>query len=210
MLDLELVTPPTDDVTDIVDIPELRRHLRISPSNTAHDEELKEVLEEVVSKLEGRDGELNRSIRPCTWRRWLPRFPLYSRVVQLPYPPLLSVESVYYGGDSPQEMLAETDYIVRLIGGHGVVGEIELLRTLTWPSISPANARGVAITYRAGYTTYPPVLKRMIKIMLGHYWENREATINENRVMQINRAMAFGMQDLRSALRVPVAMDDWE
>jgi uncharacterized phiE125 gp8 family phage protein len=211
MLDLELVEPPTDAATDIVSIAEMKRHLRISPSNTSHDLQIADILAEVVDKLDGRGGELNRSLRPCTWRRYLPKFPRYPwKTIQLPYPPLLEVLDVTYeSGDSPTSILSGADYIVRKAGGDGVVGEIELLSGRSWPTF-PDHPRGVAITYRAGYEAYPPKLKRMVKILAAHYFENPEATINEPRMMMINRVTSFGMEDLRAALRVPVAYDDWE
>jgi hypothetical protein len=65
------------------------------------------------------------------------------------------------------------------------------------------------VTYKAGYTSYPPNIKRYVKILAAHIMENPEATILEPRQMQINRKVEFGVESLRAALRIPVSYDDW-
>lgn len=208
MLDLELVTSPTETALDIVSVADMKRHLRISASNTAHDQQLEDILIEVVDTLDGYGGELNRTLMPRTWRRYLHAFPT-SRLIQLPVPPLISVESITYGEGSPAE--AFTGFTVRHAGSPIEVGLIELAgdATTAWPTIT-AQPRAVAITFRAGFETYPPKLKRLIKILAAHYFENPEATINEPRMMMINRKVTFGRDHLLTALKVPNAYDDWE
>lgn len=209
MLDIEIYAAPTAVATDIVSVAEMKRHLRISPTITAHDTQIGEILEEVVDKLHGFHGELNRCILPTTFKRYLDEFPGLDsagvpKPILLPYPPLISVLAVTTeDGSSPDNDMDPADYVVR---SGMLVAEIHPVDE--WPAVDPAP-RAVSVTYRAGYTTYPPVLKRTIKFLGAHYFENAEATVLEQNKTLIDRKVLFGMDDLRAALRVPVSYDDW-
>lgn len=205
MLDVEVLTPPTAPVTDVVSVQEFARHLRLSPTlrnNADWIANMETALTEALDKLEGPGGELNRSIRPCTLRRYLSGFPARNGIIQLPYPNLIKVNGIVFGASG--EILDDADYIV---GGELVA---EITPSSSWPGVSRGK-RAMYVEYEAGYadSKYPPQLKRMVKILAAHYLENPEASINEPRQMAINRATDFGMEDLRASLRVPYAYDDW-
>lgn len=209
MLDIEIITPPTDVATDILSVAELKRHLRISSTVTAHDTLLGEILEDVVDKLHGIGGELNRCLLPTTFKRYMKNFPGNDAdgnplPILLPYPPLISVIAVTTeDGSSPDNDVATADYVVK---SGMLVPEIHPVDT--WPSIEDAP-RAVSVTYQAGYTTYPGTLKRMVKFLSGHYFENTEASVLEQNKTLISRNVLFAMDDLRAALRIPVGYDDW-
>jgi hypothetical protein len=112
----------------------------------------------------------------------------------------------YEDGGSPTSTLDPQNYIVRK---DTLVGEIQLLTDLRWPSPIARHPRAVWIEYRAGYQEYPPKLKRLVKILAAHYMENPEATITDRSQSMVSRKVEYGVEDLRSALRVPVAQDDW-
>jgi len=207
MLDLELVSGPTGSALDIVPLAEFKKHLRIT--NNSLDDDLEACLNEAVDKLGGRDGELNRTIFRTTWRRHFSCFPARSGVLRLPFPPLISVDGITYDdGESPLSEIDMDDVVVRV---RDLIPEIRLIDTNTgWPSLgSYTHPRAVSVTYTAGYTTYPHQLKRMVKILAAHYFENGEATINETKTIMINRAVMFGMEDLRASLKIPNSHDDW-
>ena len=206
MLDIELVEGPEDTGLDIVSLAEFKKHMRRSQSG--FDDEFTAAIKEAADKLHGRDGELNRSVFPVTWCRYLRAFPK-GRIIRLPYPPLIEVSSIVYedpDGASPTPLLESSKYIQRT---QTLIGEIELLPDYTWPSVAD-HPRAIAITYRAGYETYPDKLKRLVKILAGHYVESKEAAITERAQSMMSRKVEFGVEDLRAALRVPVAYDDWE
>jgi uncharacterized phiE125 gp8 family phage protein len=204
MLDLELVTPPTEDGLSIVSLEEMKQHLRILHNRM--DDDIKACIIETADLLHGRDGGLNRTIFPTTWVRYLSSFPSCG-VIQLPYPPLIEVVSITGGFESPSSQVDSADYVVRK---GGMVGEVELIRGRSWPTLTETHPRNVAITFRAGYTEYPGQLKRLIKILAGHYFENKEATLNDGRFLLVSRAIEFGVADIVARLRVPVAHDEWE
>ncbi len=207
MLDIEITVEPTDTALDVVSIDDMVRHLRLSPtmaSNPTWRANIQEAIEAAVADLDGIDGKLNRFIMPRTVTRYLSSFPRTGVCIALPYPPLISVESITYtdGEGSPQTVPVD-NYTVRKVG----VGDISYAGA--WPQISPAG-RAVAISYKAGYETYPQNLRRLIKILAAHNIENPEASINEPRQMAINRQVDFGVSWLMDSLKIPNSYDDWE
>lgn len=205
MLDLEILVPPTHTGLDIVSLAEMKKHLRTFSS--ALDDQISSAVKEAAGWLDGPGGILNRTVFPCTWARYLRGFPT-GRVIPLPYPPLIAVQRIVYSnGESPDPEIYAGNYVVRT--NLGAVGEIELQPDVSWPTVTE-RPRRVGIVYTAGYQTYPETLKRLVKIIAGHYLENPEATINEVRQFQVNRATLFGVTSLVEALRISASYDDWE
>lgn len=203
MLDLEIVIPPSEDGLSIVSVAEFKRHMLIS--HTKMDADFAEIIKEAADKLHGRDGSLNRTIFTTTYKRYLTCWP--KGPIPLPYPPLIQVLSINIeDGESPPTAVDPSIYTVR---DGMLVPEIVLNAGKSWPDVT-SGPRAISITYRAGYLEFPPKLKRYVKILAGHYSENREATILDNRISNISKAVEFGLKDLRAALRVPVSYDDWE
>lgn len=218
MLDIEVITAPADAATDILSVDELLRHMRMRNAPQETRDELEAIIEDVVGTLDGAAGNLNSTLRPMVRRRYLRKFPdkradngvvIAARkgIIQLPFPPLMEVIAVTIeDGDSPSTHVDDADYVVRR-GEANQIGEIEPYDV--WPSVTE-GPRAVSITYQAGYTTYPPALRRMVKILSAHAFENPEATINEPRQMMINRKVEYAMDDLRAILRVPLAYGGWD
>lgn len=206
-MDIAVVQAPEHDGLDIVSLADIKKHYRFPASSTALNDQFEAAVREAADKLHGKDGELNRTLFPMTWRLYLKAFPA-SGVIQLPYPPLLEVSSIAYedaAGSSPQ---AEVDPSTYVVCKDKLIGTVELKPGQKWPT-AIAHPRAVAVTYRAGYEEYPHNLKRLIKILAAHYMNFPEAAVAETRAM-FNRRVEFGVDSLRNALRVPHAYDDWE
>lgn len=202
-MDLELVTEPTDTGLDIVPLAEMKKHVRIK--SAALDDVITSCIKEAAATLHGRGGQLNRTVFPCTWRRYLRKFPV-GKIIALPYPPLTGVTSVaYMDGESPMPVLSASKYIVRT---HNLVGDIELLADEEWPTPID-HPRAVQITYTAGYSTYPEELKTAVKLLAAHYLQNPEATIADRAASMVSRRVEFGLDYLFGGLKVPVSYDDW-
>lgn len=206
MLDIELVTPPSHNGTNIVSLEEMKTHLRLS--NASMDAEITAAIREAAAGLHGIDGILNRTVFPCRWVRYLREFP-ESGIIQLPYPPLTGVVSIAYEdglGTSPAPTVSAESYIVKK---GPLIGQIELLSDYSWPS-AITHPRAVAVTFDAGYETYPDQLKRLIKILAADFIENKEASINDRVMAMVNRKTSYGVDYLLNMLRVPASYDDWE
>src|SRR3546814_16274447 len=89
MLDIEIVTPPTQTALDVVSLDEFASHLRLSAAlrnNATWVENMTAALKEAVDDLHGMDGSLNRMVLPCTVKRYLHGFPSRGKPIVLPYP----------------------------------------------------------------------------------------------------------------------------
>lgn len=206
MLDLEIVTAPSDDGLSIVSRADMKVDLRIT--HTALDTEIDACVQEAADLFHGRDGELNRTLFPTTYVRYLSGFPESGRI-RLPYPPLIEVSSISYineDGDSPMSVVPSTDYIVRV---DNMIPEIVLLDSAEWPETAE-HPRAVAVTYRAGYTSYPRQLKRLVKLQASHFFYQKEPTLNDRVQSMVSRKVEFARDHLVANLRVPVSYDDWE
>lgn len=209
MLDIEITEAPTEIGTDVVSLAEMKRHLGISPTITAHDVLIQEMIEDTVDKLHGMRGELNSTLLPTTYKRYLWKFPGDDESgnplpIQIPFGPLISVLAVTTeDGSSPDNTMDTGDYTVR---SGMIVPEIH--PNDIWPTVTSAP-RAVSVTFRCGYTTYPPRLKRLVKIMTAHFFENREATVLEPNKTLIDRKVLYANEALVASLRIPLAHDDW-
>ncbi len=209
MLDIEIVTPPTATALDVLSVADFKKHLRISSTVTALDDVLQAAIEDAVDKLHGIGGELNRTIMPTTYKRYLTKFPGNDEngkplPILLPYPPVIIVGAITVeDGSSPDNDVDTAGYVVK---SGMLVPEIHPVST--WPSIT-ATPRAVSVTYTAGYAEYPPKVLRMVKFLAAHYIENTEASILEQSKTLISRNVLFAMDDLRAALKIQNSYDDW-
>lgn len=215
MLDLDVTVPAEKTGLDILTVAELKARLHMS--NSLNDSVVEDAIKEAADKLHGIDGELRRTIFPTTYKRWLTKFPdlkdsrgcvtaIGRGIIPLPFPPLIRVvEIAIEDGSSPTTVVDPDLYVVRT---GTIVGEIELKTDSDWPDYD-SGPRALSITYEAGYETYPPALKRYVAMLAQHYFLNESATINEPRVLKLNRQIEFGVSELRRQFQVPLGYDDW-
>jgi hypothetical protein len=99
--------------------------------------------------------------------------------IRLPWAPLASVTTIkYIDTAGTQQTLSSTKYQVDITTEPGrirpVFGEI-------WPIVKPLTLAAVEVTYRAGYgdtaAAVPDEFKAAIRLLTGHYYENREAVV---------------------------------
>jgi uncharacterized phiE125 gp8 family phage protein len=116
-----------------------------------------------------------------TWDYYLDGFP-GSDVLELPCPPLQSVTAVYYTPDGGVETtFASTHYTVDAVSEPGKI----YLKTTTgggqgyWPSNILIPYNGVKVRFVCGYgaagTNVDSRAIQAMKLLIGHYYENREA-----------------------------------
>lgn len=95
-------------------------------------------------------------------------------VIDLPMPPIQSVEGVrYYDFAGVLQTVDPSAYTVSL----GTPGRIQPAYSKVWP-ISRPTIDSVQVTFVSGYgdaTAVPENVKVAIKMLVGHWYENREA-----------------------------------
>ena len=94
----------------------------------------------------------------------------------VPRPPLISVVSVkYYDLSDAETLWASSNYVVDI---HSEPGRILLASSKTWPSsLRPYNS--MVIRFTAGYgataADVPDAIKTAIKLIVAHWYQNRES-----------------------------------
>lgn len=121
----------------------------------------------------------SRSLITTRWREVFTDFPGYGafRVLRAP---LLSVSSIVYIDSAGASQTLDAATYVTLSDCEP--GEVRLAYGKTWPSVrSEGVAAPVTLTYDAGYGTtadsVPASIRHAIKLMIGHWFENREPIV---------------------------------
>lgn len=99
------------------------------------------------------------------------------RAIELPRPPLQSVQSITLTDDSGQAIVwSPSSYHV---DSDSIPGRIVLAAGASWPSVTLAPVGGIRIRYVAGWASaglVPTSLTQAMLLLIGHWYENREAT----------------------------------
>lgn len=166
-----LVTPPADPV---VTLAEAKAHCRVDSSDD--DDLITALVAAATSHLDGWSGILGRALMPQTWEVSFDCFP--AREIRIPLGPVASVTSVkYVDTDGVTQTVSSDDYETDLTG---VEGWVVPVADFDWPeTMDTVNA--VTVRWVAG-TGCPPAIKQAVLLLVGHWYENREASANSNLV----------------------------
>lgn len=133
----------------------------------------------IVAAREWCEGHQNRAYITQTWELYLDEFPA---VFQIPLPPLqwaiaADMTITYYDTASAPLVVAAADYQV---DGESYKGRVCPVYGKDWPTIELQPMNGVVLKFKAGYglltTDVPEHIRLAIKLLVGHWYENREAT----------------------------------
>lgn len=169
---------------------EAKAHLRVDISDD--DALIAALIKAARQKVE---RSLGKSLLTQTWVLALDGFPAGARV-DLPNGPVQSVTTIKtYDEDDTESTLSDTAYFVDTISAR-----VGLNLDYTWPAaLRPTNA--VLITYVTGYgddaADVPHDLVQAILLLVGHWYENREASASAG-VMPLGvEALLQGYRDLK-------------
>jgi uncharacterized phiE125 gp8 family phage protein len=178
---LYLITPPTDDVVSVTDA---RAQLRLSSDVT--DAMIEALIDAAVAQLDPAGGGwLGRALRPQTWELRLSRFPYgycgtgYARNfrpdvgIELPYPPLLTVDSVKYDDGNGTELTLIEGTGFRVLGGGTRKSCVLPVYNGNWPSSVRCDAESVRVRFTSGYELgtvdeMPAPIKQAVMLMAKH------------------------------------------
>lgn len=164
---LTIVTEPTLEPVELAD---MKSHLSVEVSD---DDTM--ISGFIVAARRWCEHFTRRVFITQTWKLVLDAFPAEFRV---PLPPLQSVTSITYidtGGNA--QTLGASVYTVDIDSEPGRIVEAY---QQSWPSTRDV-INAVTVTFKAGYgdavTKMPEEVKLAIKMLVGHYYENREAFV---------------------------------
>lgn len=123
---------------------------------------------------------MQRSLVPTRWRGTLDSFPA---AIELPHPPIMSVESVkYIDANGTQQTLDPQDYLVDSVSEPGY-----LVPTVarTWPA-TQGRINAVEVEYTAGYAAgaVPLPIQQWILLAVGDLYGNRSRSAEKPSVPQ--------------------------
>lgn len=115
------------------------------------------------------EKQIGRAIIAQTWRLTLDQF---STAIRLPLSPLIAVDAVEYSDTAGITQTASASLYT--VDNTSEPGWVVLNQDAEWPETIDAVG-AVRITYQAGYATVPAPIKHAILLLIGHWFENREA-----------------------------------
>ena len=134
---------------------------------------------------------------------WVVRLDGFEDEIEVPRPPQISVSSVTYVDTAGTTQTLAASYYTA--DTYARPGRIRLAYGQSWPATRDV-ANAVAITYTAGFgataASVPPALVHAVKLLVGHYHENREAVV----VGTIASALPESVMSLIAAYRVPESL----
>lgn len=118
-----------------------------------------------------------RALLTQTLRLDLDDFPMCD-AIELERPPIASVTHVkYYDADNVLQTLSSSDYV---LDSSKTVPRIVLAHNASWPT-AYERPNAVQVTYVAGYGAHgglvPAPLRHAMKLLIGHWHENREPVV---------------------------------
>jgi len=121
------------------------------------------------------EGITRRAFVEQTWDYTLPAFP--AGAIVLPIQPVMSVTSISYvdstGATASFSYGTSPDTPKYDVLTDGPRTRIIPKYNLTWPTTRD-HGNAVTVRFVAGYSTVPEDIKKAIKLLVAHYYENRE------------------------------------
>jgi uncharacterized phiE125 gp8 family phage protein len=119
-----------------------------------------------------------------------------NRPIEIPKPPLQSVTSITYIDSTGTPAVFPLANCITDTATF--VGRIGLVLGQSWPTVTLQPINGVVIRFVAGYgndwPSVPAAIRQAMLLMVGHYYENREQVLLEQRVRAID--IPRGVDDL--------------
>lgn len=174
------LTCTTPSTTLPIDVEYARRHLR---GITGSEDELVEAW--ILAAQQYFEEQTGRSIMREGWEYWLDAFPMEC-TIEIPRPPLVSVESVTYGIDGVQTPWVDGSPSTALWqattpeGRYARRGWVEPLSGGMWPSLTSGGPGAVRIAFTAGYADnsgeVPEVIKAALLMLVSSFDQFRSET----------------------------------
>jgi uncharacterized phiE125 gp8 family phage protein len=153
-----------------VTVAEAKENSRID--HTDSDTLVESLIGAAVSYLDGYTGVLGRCIVSQDWRQ---DFEDWDWRLRLPFPDVSSVTVKYQDENDAEQTVSSADYeIIEEAFGASVV----FRDSFEEPSLYDDMVAPISVTFTAGYggaSDVPEALKSAIKLMVGHWYEHREA-----------------------------------
>ena len=191
------VTKLTDPTTLPVSLSDVKDHLRIEQDEIDLDNDLTELLRAASAYVE---AEIHATLITTQFMAVWDCFP--ADAIKIPGWPVASIDSITYTDtDGATTTLSSSLYRTKLVQTPAMI--IPAISE-DWPDTLADSVDAVTVTFTAGYgaaaTDVPYMIRAMIKLLVAHWFKNREA------VGKSNVTIKLAFDALRNQLRV----NEWE
>ncbi|MBP1179979.1 phage head-tail connector protein [Methylobacterium sp. PvR107] len=183
---------------EVVTLEKAKAHLRVRHAD--EDDLIQDLIVTGFDFLHGPDGWLNGY---CLLAEQFELFlPAINSTAELPLRPVEDVDAVAVASlvDGAYEAAPAGTFVTATENNFAVVAR------LLAASVDPAGPRAYRIAFSAGHASadaVPMSLKQSILLLVGHWYVNREATLNTAQGgTTISRQVEFGLKALAGRLRV--------
>lgn len=160
---MQLIIP----AAPVVSFAEADAHLRLD-GNTDEQAYVESLIAAATAHLE---DVINQAFGAQTWELTLGTFP--AGEILLPKGPLISVTSVKYDDAAAVETtVPAASYVADSVRNPGYVVPVS---GYYWPATVAGGINSVRVRFQAGRATIPPQVKPSVLLLVGHWFENREA-----------------------------------
>lgn len=190
-MSLRRVTAPAEAP---VSLAQAKAHLRVDHEDD--DDLIGGLVDAATQYLDGYAGVLGRALVTQSWRLDLAR--PACRSVLLPLPPVSAIEGVAYLSEGAE---AELDAAAWRLG-EGPLGAFLVLNDgYGWPAMD-GREDALRVTFTTGYgdpADVPAPIGQAIKLLVGHWYENREAVGEAARTAPLPFAVTALLAPYRAA-----------
>lgn len=146
-------------------------------------------LEELITTArEYCEQETDRAIVRARYVQTLNRFPTCNHPLTLPRPPLESVEAIEYIDSAGASLTLPAEHYA--IAGAGDTAQVWPTALASWPETSCDAPSCVRITFVAGYADPPAQIKHAVRMLVGYWYERREAVVTGMNATELSMAVA--------------------
>jgi uncharacterized phiE125 gp8 family phage protein len=156
-----------------VSLDEAKAHCRVD-----HDDDnavITTLIAAAAAYVDGWTGVLGRCLVDQTWR--ISFRDLTAQCIRLPFPNVSTATVTYYDTDNAEQTVAAGDFTI-LADACGSF--IRFDDSFAVPSLYDDRLDAVQVEFTAGYgdaADVPAAIKAAILLLVGHYYENREASV---------------------------------
>lgn len=203
MMHTRIVTSATGEP---VDLEAIKNHLRLGVDMSAEDDFLNGLIRAARVRIE---NITNLKLLKQTWKAYPAAWPSARNYIEMPYSPLIHVTSstgiVYKNSSGSTYLMASTGANSWRIDTASKPGRLILENDADWPGETLYNINPISIQFICGYGTsdagdgskIPENLKLAVKQLVGHWYENREASIVGKAITMIPEAVDCLIADYR-------------
>lgn len=190
-MNLEKITTPT---ALPIPLSSIKTHLRVEQNETAFDDELSELVLAAADYVQAETHlQLINTQYKARWKTWPD-----AQYLKIPLFPVVSVDLLQYYNTSGT-LTTFTGYQTEL---YQSPCKVYLNARTDWPDLQDEKVNAVVLTFTAGYGTSslstPPMVRHLIKLLVGHWFRNREAILTGT----ISKEVELAFDSLKNQVRV--------